>query len=103
MDWRALKQLQRRRLASLGMSNDVTHPTERESFAEVVRDALILHGKGMLDDMLKNGSTLFETRLVNPDGLRAGIEELSFGGYDEQRHSQLIEVIHLHLAARAYL
>lgn len=103
MDWRALKQLQRRRLASLGMSNDVTHPAERESFTEVVRDALILHGKGMLVDMLKNGSALFDLRLVDPEGLRKGIEELRFDGYDELRHSQLIEVIHLHLAARVYL
>lgn len=45
----------------------------------------------------------FETGLVDPDGLRKGVETLTHASYDEQRHSQLIEVIHLHLAAVAYL
>ncbi|MFJ8000777.1 hypothetical protein ACIQ7D_27210 [Streptomyces sp. NPDC096310] len=103
MDWRELKQLQRRRLASLGMSNDVTLPTERESFAEVVEHALIGHGTGLMRGMLRSGSALFEAGLVDPDGLRAGLEELNHVGYDEMRHSQLIEVIHLHLATAAYL
>ncbi|MFE2941350.1 asparagine synthase-related protein [Streptomyces sp. NPDC059255] len=103
MDWRELKQLQRRRLASLGMSSDVTLPTERESFAEVVQHALITHGAGLLRDMLNSGSALFEAGLVDPDGLRAGLKALNHDQYDEMRHSQLIEVIHLHLATVAYL
>ncbi|MGW6455191.1 asparagine synthase-related protein [Streptomyces sp. NPDC055078] len=103
IDWRELKQLQRRRLASLGMSNAVTRPAERESFAEVVAQALIRHGKDLLADMLNTGSPLFETELIDPDGLRTALSEMNHGTYDEMRHSQLIEVIHLHLAATAYL
>ena len=103
MGWRELKQLQRRRLASLGMSEDVTRPSERESFAEVVEHALVRHGNSMLSRMLKTGSVLFESGLLNPDGLREEVENLRHGAYDELRHSQLLEVIHLHLAATVYL
>ncbi|WP_405798492.1 hypothetical protein [Streptomyces sp. NBC_01506] len=48
MDWRELKRLQRRRLTALGMGLEVTWPTERESFAEVVEAALVLHGTARL-------------------------------------------------------
>ncbi|OKH88501.1 asparagine synthase-related protein [Streptomyces uncialis] len=103
MDWRELKQLQRRRLASLGMSSAVTHPPERESFAEVVEEALISHGADLLVGMLASGSPLLDSGLIDPGGLRDGVRELRHGAYDEMRHSQLIEVVHLHLAATAYL
>ncbi|MFC8824805.1 asparagine synthase-related protein [Streptomyces sp. NPDC057137] len=103
MDWRELKRLQRRRLASLGMGSEVTWPTERESFAEVVEAALVQHGTTLLAEMIGQGSPLFETGLIDPDGLRAATNALSSETYDEMRHSQLIEVIHLHLAVTAYL
>jgi hypothetical protein len=103
MDWRELKRLQRRRLAALGMSRDVVWPTERESFAEVVENALITYGRPLLEQMLATGSPLFDAGLIDPDGLARGLRSLEHGSYEERRDSQLIEVIHLHQAATAYL
>jgi hypothetical protein len=103
MDWRELKRLQRRRLAALGMSRNVIWPTERESFAEVVQNALILYGQPLLKSILAAGSPLFETGLIDADGLTRGLGSLEHGKYEERRDSQLIEVIHLHQAATAYL
>lgn len=51
---------------------DVMLPAQRESFAGVVEHALILHGTGLLSDMLKSGSALFDAGLVDPDGLCKG-------------------------------
>ncbi|WP_405798490.1 hypothetical protein [Streptomyces sp. NBC_01506] len=53
--------------------------------------------------MIRQGSPLFETGLIDADGLRDATNDLNSHAYDEMRHSQLIEVIHLHLAATAYL
>lgn len=103
MDWRKLKQLQRRRLASLDLGDDVIHPTERESFAEVVQHSLVTYGKPLLAEMLAAGSALIDTGLVDPDGLRHGIDTLSVESYAEEQDSQLIEIVHLHLAAKAFL
>nr|WP_246260421.1 asparagine synthase [Streptomyces typhae] len=103
MDWRALKQLQRRRLAALGLSRDVVWPAERESFAEVVATSLITYGKPLLKQILSTGSPLFDTGLIDPDGLARGMQALDHGRYEERRDSQLIEVIHLHQAATAFL
>ncbi|MCM2390131.1 asparagine synthase-related protein [Streptomyces albipurpureus] len=103
LDWRQLKQLQRRRLTSMGMNRDVTHPVERESFAEIVRDSLITHGRSLLHHMLKTGSPLFDARLIDPDGLKQALLTLGLDTYEERRDSQLIEVIHLHAAATVFL
>ncbi|MDF4254518.1 asparagine synthase-related protein [Streptomyces sp. WMMB303] len=101
--WRELKQLQRRRLASLGLSDDVTDPTERESFAEVVQHALTLHGRPLLARMLRDGSPLLDTGLLDPDGLTAALHRLSSGTYQENGDAQLLQVINMHHAALAYL
>ncbi|GAA0380863.1 asparagine synthase-related protein [Streptomyces blastmyceticus] len=103
MDWRELKQLQRRRLAALGLSDDVTQPEERESFAEVVQHALTTHGRPLFARMLHEGSALFDDKLVNPDGLRQAVRRLSEGTYREDGDAQLLQVIDLHLATRAFL
>ncbi|MDT0451885.1 asparagine synthase [Streptomyces hesseae] len=103
MDWRELKQLQRRRLTALGLSEDVTHPAERESFAEVVQHALKTHGRPLFARMLHEGSPLFDHGLVKPDGLRKAVRRLSEGTYREDGDAQLLQVIDLHLATRAYL
>ncbi len=103
MDWRELKQLQRRRLADLGLSRDVVWPAERESFAEVVQNGLLTYGRPLLRRMLASGSPLFDAGLIDPDGLARGLQRLDRGPYEERRDSQLIEVIHLHQAAVAYL
>ncbi|MBH5335072.1 asparagine synthase [Streptomyces pactum] len=101
--WRQLKQLQRRRLASLGLSPDVTQSRERESFAEVVQLVLTSAARPLFREMLKEGSELFDTRLVDPDRLRTAVRGLSAGGYQEEDHAPLLEVINLHLATRAFL
>ncbi|CAI7977076.1 Asparagine synthase [Frankia sp. Hr75.2] len=103
-DWRELKQLQRRQLASLGLNEDVTHPVERESFAEVVQHTLTSYGPGLLADMLTSGSMLFDMGLVDPDRLADACTHLEDHAlYDETRDAKLIEVIHLHLATTAFL
>lgn len=102
-DWRLLKQLHRRRLARLGLDGDVVLPVHRESFAEVVRAALTSHGVGLLRALLRTGSPLIERRLVDPDQLAAAVTRLEAGSYSENRESQLLEVIDLHLAAVAFL
>lgn len=77
--WRELKQLQRRRLGALGMSKDVVHPVERESFAEVVEHALTTHAPKLFARMLAHGSPLFDEGLVDPDGLRIAVDHLAPG------------------------
>ncbi|MGW1074077.1 hypothetical protein [Streptomyces sp. NPDC002537] len=103
MDWRELKQLQRRQLGALGLSSDVTHPVERESFAEVVQHTLTTHARSLFAAMLKEGSALFDERLVDPDGLRQAVRRLGSGTYREDGDAQLLQVVNLHLAAQAFL
>lgn len=102
-DWRELKQLQRRRLAALGLGPDVTQSRTRESFAEVVQMALTGQARPLFDAMLKGGSPLFEEGLVDPDGLRQSLHRLDTQPYREDGDAQLLEVVDLHLAAAAFL
>ncbi|MFL1378788.1 asparagine synthetase B family protein [Nocardiopsis protaetiae] len=101
--WRELKQLQRRRLATLGMGEDVVHPVERESFAEVIEASLTTYAPKLFARMLAEGSPLFEEGLVDPDGLRTGIDRLVPGRYVEERDAKILEVLSLHLSATAFL
>ncbi|MFC4627832.1 asparagine synthase-related protein [Promicromonospora alba] len=101
-DWRMLKQLQRQHLASHGMSDDVTHPTARESFAEVVQHALTTQGVTLLKEMLDEGSLLFEEKLVDPDGITSAVHRLQSGTYGEDHDAKLLEVLTLHHATTAY-
>jgi asparagine synthase (glutamine-hydrolysing) len=103
IDWRQLKQLQRRRLAALGLSDDVTHPRERESFAEVVQHALLTHGRRLFEQMLHDGSPLIDEGLIDPDALRRAVQRLETGSYRENGDAQLLEVITLHLSVRAFM
>ncbi|MFK0296591.1 asparagine synthase-related protein [Streptomyces sp. NPDC090442] len=103
MHWRELKQLQRKRLASLGLSPDVTESRARESFAEVVQHTLTTVARPQFARMLHDGSPLFEEKLVDPDGLRAAVRRLADGSYCEDGDAQLLEVLDLHYAAAAFL
>ncbi|MFD9861653.1 asparagine synthase-related protein [Streptomyces alboflavus] len=102
-DWRELKQLQRRRMGALGLGRDVTDSRERESFAEVVQHALTAPAPSLFARMLREGSPLFDCGLVDPDGLRHAVRRLGTGPYSEDGDAQLLEVVDLHLAARAFL
>ncbi|WP_461003163.1 asparagine synthase-related protein [Streptomonospora sediminis] len=101
--WRELKQLQRRRMASLGMGHEVVHPVERESFAEVVEHALTVHAPPLFARMLTDGSPLFDEGLVDPDGLRTAADHLTSADYQEERDSKILEVLSLHMSAEAAL
>lgn len=103
MHWREFKALQRRRLASLGLSPDVTESRERESFAEVVQHTLTTHARPLFARMLHDGSPLFEEKVVDPDGLRLAVRRLAEGPYREDGDAQLLEVLDLHFAAQAFL
>ncbi|SFD62399.1 hypothetical protein [Streptomyces aidingensis] len=103
MHWRELKQLQRRRLAALGLSTDVTESRERESFAEVVEHTLTTIARPLFAEMLHEGSPLFDEELVDPDRLRAAVRRLAEGPYREDGDAQLLEVLDLHFAARSFL
>ncbi|MGW0708246.1 asparagine synthase-related protein [Streptomyces sp. NPDC002643] len=103
MHWRELKQLQRRRLASLGLSADVTESRQRESFAEVVQYTLTTIARPLFAKMFHEGSPLFDEKLVNPDGLRIAVRRLAEGPYREDGDAQLLEVLDLHFAARSFL
>ncbi|MBL7497319.1 hypothetical protein I6A84_01985 [Frankia sp. CNm7] len=98
-----LKQLQRRRLTSLGLSSDVTQPVERESFAEVVEHAIVYHARPVFERMFREGSALFDAGLVDPDALRTAVDRIGPGSYREDEDAKLLQVIHLDLAARAFL
>ncbi len=102
-DWRQLKQLQRQRLAALGLDRDVTHPAERESFAEVVEHALTVHAPLLFARMLTDGSPLFDAGIVDPDGLAEAVRNLDGQRYTETLDAKLLEVIHLHAAVEAFL
>ncbi|MFB7496813.1 asparagine synthase-related protein [Streptomyces sp. NPDC056161] len=103
LHWRELKKLQRRRLAALGLSADVTESRERESFAEVVQHTLTTIARSLFAKMLHDGSPLFDERLVDPDGLRVAVRRLAAGPYREDGDAQLLEVLDLHFAASAFL
>ncbi|MEU2682281.1 hypothetical protein ABZ654_00010 [Streptomyces hygroscopicus] len=76
LHWRELKQLQRRRLASLGLSPDVTESRVRESFAEVVQHSLTTHARQLFARMLIDGSPRrgFPVPGAPPGTLRPGGE-----------------------------
>ena len=101
--WRELKQLQRRHLATFGLSDDACNPRVRESFAELVEQSLIINGLPLLHRILDQGSPLIEAGLLDPDGLKAAVTELENGPYGEDPLSKLVEVITLDQAARAFL
>ena len=101
--WRELKQLQRRHLATFGLSEDACHPRVRESFAELVEQSLLVNGVPLLRRILDQGSPLIEAELLDPDGLNAAVTELETGPYSEDPWSKLVEVITLDQAARAFL
>ena len=101
--WRELKQLQRRHLATFGLSEDACNPRVRESFAELVGQSLIANGLPLLHRILDQGSPLIEAGLLDPDGLKAAVTELENGPYSEDPWSKLVEVITLDQAARAFL
>lgn len=101
--WRELKQLQRRRLRALGMSEDVVHPVERESFAEVIEHSLTTHAPKLFARMLTEGSPLFDAGLVDPDGLQSATERLTPTRYREEQDSKLLEVLSLHMSATTFL
>ncbi|MGW4662998.1 asparagine synthase [Streptosporangium sandarakinum] len=103
MHWREFKSLQRRQLASLGLSDDVTNPVERESFVWLVEHSLKTYGVPLMRGMLTQGSALFDAGLVDPDGLVRTLDELGHQPYDEEYHAKLLQVIDLHLAAQAFL
>ena len=101
--WRELKQLQRRHLATFGLSEDVRNPRVRESFAELVGQSLLANGLLLLRRILDQGSPLIEAGLIDPDGLKAALAGLEDGPYTEDPWSKLVEVITLDQAARAFL
>ncbi len=101
--WREFKNLQRRQLESLGLSDDVCNPVERESFVWLVEDSLKAYGVPLLERMLADGSPLFDAGLVDPDGLKATISEIQEKPWSEEFHAKLLQVADLHLAATAYL
>ncbi|WP_207386814.1 hypothetical protein [Frankia sp. Cppng1_Ct_nod] len=88
---------------ALGLNDDVTHPVERESFAEVVQHTLTTHAQPLFTRMLREGSALFDTDLVDPDALRQAVLYVRDGHYHEHNDAQLLEVIDFHLAAAAFL
>jgi hypothetical protein len=101
--WRELKQLQRRHLATFGLSEDACNPRARESFAELVEQSLLVNGLPLLRRILDQGSPLIEVGLLDPDGLKAAVIELENRPYSEDPWSKLVEVITLDQAARAFL
>jgi hypothetical protein len=101
--WREFKNLQRRQLASLGLSHDVCNPIERESFVWLVEHSLKTYGTPLLHQMLADGSPLIDTSLIDPGGLKTAITEIGQQPWDEEFHAKLLQVIDLHLAATAYL
>ncbi|MFF5258339.1 asparagine synthase-related protein [Actinomadura viridis] len=101
--WRDLKRLQRRRLATFGLSDEVCTPVEPENFVELVRRSLMTDGMPLLHRMLRDGSPLIDAGLVDPDGLSGVLDEVAAGVYDEDHHSKLLEVLTLDMAARAFL
>ena len=101
--WRELKQLQRRHLATFGLSQDACNPRVRESFAELVEQSLLANGRPLLRRILDQGSPLIEAGLLDPDGLKSAVTELEAGPYSEDPWSKLVEVITLDQAARAFL
>lgn len=103
LNWREFKHLQRRQLASLGLSQDVCDPVERESFVWLVEHSLKTYGIPLLERALADGSPLFDTGLVDPDGLKGTLDEIEQQPYDEEFHAKLLQVIDLHLAAAAFL
>ncbi|MFC4048276.1 asparagine synthase-related protein [Actinomadura syzygii] len=103
LDWREFKNLQRRQLASLGLSQDVCNPVERESFVWLVEHSLKTYGIPILENALADGSPLFDAGLVDPDVLKSTISEIEHQPYDEEFHAKLLQVIDLHLAATAFL
>ncbi|MFJ6020081.1 hypothetical protein ACIQFP_12085, partial [Nocardiopsis alba] len=72
-------------------------------WVEVIEAALIGHAPKLFARMLSEGSPLFDEGLVDPDGLRAGVDRLAPGRYVEERDAKILEVLSLHMSATAFL
>ncbi|WP_432095832.1 hypothetical protein [Streptomyces sp. bgisy100] len=69
--WRRNKHLARLRLQRLGFDQEVTHPPLRESFHEVLQQALLRFGPDMIRRMLATGSPLIDEKLIDADEISA--------------------------------
>src|SRR5262249_37564821 len=64
--WRELKQLQRRHLATFGLSHDACNPIVRESFAELVEESMVTNGLPLLRRIVVEGSPLIDAGFLDP-------------------------------------
>jgi hypothetical protein len=86
--WHELKAFQRRKLASLGLNEDITNPIERESFVWL-RPGIVDHLRHSTDQRNRRRRlTLIDAGLLDPNGLRATLGELDAQPYDEEFHAK---------------
>lgn len=98
-DWRSDKTLHRRRLAHLGLSDDVVRPRLPENFTHVMHKALREHIPAHADRILKDGSPLIDAKLIDPDTFAETVRRIREGTILET-DDRLADVITTDLAAR---
>lgn len=100
--WRSDKTLHRERLAHLNMPPEVVRPVLAENFTPVMNLALLNHIPPMAARILRYGSPLIDTKLIDPDALTTAVDRLH-DGHIQDSDSLLYDVIALDLAARTAL
>ncbi|MFK0106437.1 hypothetical protein [Streptomyces sp. NPDC091217] len=96
-EWRRKKHLARARLQRLGFNEEVTHPTLRENFHDVLHQALVRFAPAALRELLATGSPLLDGEFIDADELATAALRLE-QNQPTQQDGMVTHVLRLHHA-----
>jgi asparagine synthase (glutamine-hydrolysing) len=79
VSWRENKRLLRERIGRHGLASEIAHPPIPENFGNIMTIAMRRHGAVRLRRLLDEGSPLLDSRLLDPQALRAVADRLDTG------------------------
>ncbi|MEU3736055.1 asparagine synthase [Streptomyces sp. NPDC032198] len=98
--WRSRKNLHRRRLTALGLSELVVEPPLPENFTDVMNTAIRTTLPAQVRRLLADGSALIDAKLIDPDTLAQALARIEHGQI-RATDDRLADVVAADLAYRA--